>query len=89
MLFSLAFTKDENVDYEEEVKESLQQAQITRDLVYLKVSSDELKQASTHHMSGAKMKVSELLNDMSGLSVNQINESNLKFDRHCHDGQII
>lgn len=95
MLFSLAFTKDENVDYEEEVKESLQQAQITRDFVYLKVSNDELKQARTHHISGAKVRVSELLNDIdvSSLSVNQIielfHEFNLKFDMHCHDGQIV
>lgn len=95
MLFSLAFMRDENIDYEEAVKESLQQAQITRDFVYLKVSTDELKQARTHHMSGAKMRVSELLQDIdvSTLSVNQIielfNEANLKFDMQCHDGQIV
>ncbi len=95
MLFSLSFTEDDNNAYEEQIKESLRRANIATDFVYLKVSSDELKQARRHHMTGAKVRVSELLqtSDINQLSVNdiiqQFNEQNLSFDMHCHDGKVM
>lgn len=95
MLFSLSFMEADNSVYEEQIKESLRRANISTDFVYLKVSSDDLKQARRHHMTGAKIKVGELLqaSDVSQLSVNEIiqqfNERNLSFDMHCHDGKVM
>lgn len=93
ILFSLAFLGQEDLDYETSVKESLKIANMSQEFAYLKVSSEELELAHEQQMSGAKMKVQEMLEDIDveELSINQIiqlfEDSNLKFDMRCYDGE--
>lgn len=93
ILFSLAFLGQEDLAYETSVKESLKIANMSQDFAYLKVSSEELELAHGKQMTGAKMKVQEMLDyiDVEDLSVNQImqlfEDANLKFDMRCYDGE--
>lgn len=92
MLFSLALSNQDDLDYENQVKESLKQANQTEEFAYLKITEEELELAHQQSVSGAKLKVKELLQDIDvdDISVNEIiqlfKDNKLHFDLLFKDG---
>ncbi len=95
MIYSLAFMKSDNITYENQVKNQLKDTPITTEFGYLKVTSEELKEAHHKQLSGARLKADEMLDsiDITQLSVNEIiqlfQENQIEFDMLCHDGEEI